>query len=260
MDILCTTDLTPASDAALRTAVSIARRAGSAVTLLHVLPERAGPAEEARVTALMDHTIAAQKAAGLCRVLILHGPFMERIAEESANHDLVVMGTHGPRGIRQKLFGADILKLVRQLAVPALVVQEHSPADRTLEHMVMPVAAHTDVDRLVEMVCALARLHGSEVHVYQLLRPNEDPSEDLLRNKQAMLDLLRREGIRYQLVEEPVTAFSIGFALATIAYAERIGAGLIAIMAHASDEYRYIADAEKERMLTNEPGVPVLCA
>ena len=61
-------------------------------------------------------------------------------------------------------------------------------------------------------------------------------------------------------VEDDETSFSIGFAVQTIAYADRIGAGCIAIMSMASDEYRYIADAEKERMLTNEPGIPVLCA
>ncbi|HNR56109.1 MAG TPA: hypothetical protein PKJ19_13145, partial [Flavobacteriales bacterium] len=59
---------------------------------------------------------------------------------------------------------------------------------------------------------------------------------------------------------EPSTSFSIGFAQATIDYAEKVGAGALAIMAHASDEYRYIADAEKERMLTNTPRIPVLCA
>jgi hypothetical protein len=54
--------------------------------------------------------------------------------------------------------------------------------------------------------------------------------------------------------------FSVGFAEPTIRYAQRIDAGCIAIMAHASDELRYLADAEKERMLTNEPGIPVLSA
>jgi hypothetical protein len=54
--------------------------------------------------------------------------------------------------------------------------------------------------------------------------------------------------------------FSMGFAEQTIRYAQEIGAGCIAIMAKASAEYSYIADAEKERMLANEARVPVLCA
>ncbi|MEO5584342.1 MAG: hypothetical protein ABIQ75_02715, partial [Flavobacteriales bacterium] len=71
---------------------------------------------------------------------------------------------------------------------------------------------------------------------------------------------LKKEGIAIKTVEEPSTSFSVGFSWPTIDYAKRVGAGCIAIMSVASDEYRYIADAEKERLLTNEPGIPVLCA
>jgi len=88
----------------------------------------------------------------------------------------------------------------------------------------------------------------------------EEPSEELLANKAKMLERIQAEGLRFVEVNEPSTAFSIGFADATIRYAERVGAGAIAIMAHASDEYRYIADAEKERLLANAPCIPVLCA
>jgi hypothetical protein len=74
-----------------------------------------------------------------------------------------------------------------------------------------------------------------------------------------MLQRLEREGLRHLEVNEPSTVFSIGFAEPTIRYAEKVGAGCIAIMSHASDEYRYMADAEKERMLTNAAKIPVLC-
>lgn len=75
-----------------------------------------------------------------------------------------------------------------------------------------------------------------------------------------MVEWLGKEGIAVKTVEEPSTSFSVGFSWPTIDYAKRVGAGCIAIMSVASDEYRYIADAEKERLLTNEPGIPVLCA
>ena len=110
------------------------------------------------------------------------------------------------------------------------------------------------------MVVALAKGFAADVHVYQLVRPGESPSPELLANKQKMIARLQSEGLRHEAVNEPSTAFSIGFADATIRYAERVGAGAIAIMAHASDEYRYIADAEKERLLANAPCIPVLCA
>ncbi|MDQ3100345.1 MAG: hypothetical protein M3R08_03085, partial [Bacteroidota bacterium] len=66
-----------------------------------------------------------------------------------------------------------------------------------------------------------------------------------------MLDRLGASGVRVKEVNEPSNSPSVGFAGPTLEYAERIGAGCIAIMCHASKEYRYMADAEKERMLTN---------
>jgi len=124
----------------------------------------------------------------------------------------------------------------------------------------MPVASHSEIDRLLDAVCMLAKAWGAEVQVFQLMRPGESPSDDLLRNKLRMLERLQREGIAHVEANEPSTRFSIGFAPATIEYASKVKAGCIAIMSHASEEYRYIADAEKERILANEPGIPVLCA
>ena len=157
------------------------------------------------------------------------------------------------------LFGADILKLVRHVVTPSFVVQEGVATDNIFQHIVMPVAAHSDIDRLLDIVCILAKAFASDVHVYQLMRPLEEPSQELLANKLKMLTRLQAEGVRHVEVNAPSTAFSIGFAEPTIRYAESIGSGCIAIMADASDEYRYIADAEKERLLTNDALIPVLC-
>ena len=124
----------------------------------------------------------------------------------------------------------------------------------------LPVAGHADIDRLLSTVCFLARTYAAEVHVYQLMRPNESPSDMLLANKSTMLERLRQEGVQHVEVNDPSKMFSIGFAEPTIQYADRIGANCIAIMGKASDEYRYMADAEKERILANEAHIPVLCA
>ena len=260
-DILCATDLTPASDHAVRASRLLAERLGTNVTLLHVLnkDERSSDAKE-KVLRTMHAQVSKADGAGNMTPKLLEGDFMRVIVDESENlHSLLVLGTHGPRGIRQKLFGADILKLVRHVVTPSFVVQEGVATDNIFQHIVMPVAAHSDIDRLLDIVCILAKAFASDVHVYQLMRPLEEPSEELLANKLKMLTRLQAEGVRHVEVNAPSTAFSIGFAEPTIRYAESIGSGCIAIMADASDEYRYIADAEKERLLTNDALIPVLC-
>lgn len=260
-DLLCATDLTPAADKAVRAAVMFAERLGTKVTLLHVLTkdERTAAGTETVLDTMAAQTIRAGGSA-VVNPKLLEGNFMDRIAEETAkDHSMMVLGTHGPRGIRQTLLGADILKLVRRSAVPCFVVQEESNLEQVLQKIVMPVAAHSDIDRLLTVVAALAKAFAAEVHIFQLMRPGEEASDDLLDNKLRMIRFFESEGVRHKEVNSPSTIFSIGFAEPTINYAKEIGAGCIAIMAHASDEYRYIADAEKERMLANDARIPVLC-
>lgn len=261
-DLLCTTDLTPASETALVHALAIGDRLGARVTLLHVLAKAERDDERRRlVRETMERQIEKAGGNDRVRILLTEGDFMDDIATESASgHGLMVVGTHGPHGLRQSLFGADILKLVRRASTPSFVVQEASNVDRGMARIVLPVASHATIGRLLDAVCELARGYASEVHVYQLMRPGEQPSDELLQNKLTMLQRLDEEGIRRVEANVPQSGFSVGFSGPTIAYAKEIGAGAIAIMAHASEEYRYIADAEKERILANEARIPVLCA
>jgi len=259
-DILCTHDLTAVSDAALAYALPLADRAGLSVTVLHVVDAGTAESEHAALRDRLRRSVERIGGSEQVAIKVVEGRYIQAIADESSKeHSLAVVGTHGPKGLRQNLFGADILKLVRSMHIPTMVVQEGTDLDMRLDRIVLPVAAHADIGKLLDAVCLLAKLHGSEVHIYQLVRPKEEPSVELLNNKLVMLERFEQEGIPCVQANEPSSTFSVGFAGPTALYAKRIGAGCIAIMSHASDEYRYIADAEKERMLTNEACIPVLC-
>lgn len=261
-DILCPTDFTAAASSAQRYATVIAAKTGASITLLHVLDKhhhesaaladassRMGTAAEA-----LPNTVKVNE------VFREGDPLKQIIAETQQGHGLMVVGTHGPKGLRQSLLGADILKLVRQVKVPSLVVQAESPTIPVMDRILLPVAGHDDIHVLLDAVCSLARAFGSVVHVFQVMRPGEQPSDQLLKNKVLMLDRLEKDGIQRIESNVPSTVFSMGFAEQTLRFAQEIGAGCIAIMARASDDYRWIADAEKERLLVNDHSIPVLCA
>lgn len=260
-NILCPTDLSATSLTGLHYADLVASRYAGSITLLHVLTkqELKGDSRETAMKAMEQQRSVVKHAP--VELKYMEGEFIHEIAEESAKeHGLMVCATHGLRGLRQSLFGTDILKLVRRVEIPSLVVQQHSPLSNDLRIIVMPVAAHEHLEKLLAAVSRLARAFGSTVHIHQVDRPGEELSAELLTNRTRMTEWLSREQVPHLVVEEVPEQFSIGFAQSTIDYAERIGAGCIAIMSIPSEEYRFIADAEKERMLTNEPGIPVLCA
>ena len=260
-NILCPSDLTETSMVGVAYAEHLAHRLGGSVTLLHVMDRHEKRDDGGALVReeLEEQRSSISKVGATAHVR--SGEFMEGIAEESRNgHALMVCATHGIRGLRQSLFGPDIIKLVRKVAIPSLVVHKNSPLQNDFGTIVMPVAGHTDIGKLLDAVCLLAGKFGSNVHIFQVGRPGEQPSDALVRNKQLMMERLASEGIPAREAKVPIQGFSVGFSQSTLAYARGVGAGCIAIMSVASDEYRYIADAEKERLLTNEQGIPVLCA
>jgi nucleotide-binding universal stress UspA family protein len=260
-DILCPTDFTPAAASAQRYATAIAAGSGSSITLLHVLDKHHHESDalanaSAQMGSAADQLVHSVKVNEVFRE---GDPLKQIIAESSKGHAIMVVGTHGPKGLRQSLLGADILKLVRNVSVPSLVVQADSSAETRIDRILLPVAGHANITGLLNAVCYLAKSFSAEVHIFQVIRPGEQPSDQLLTNKLAMIERLDAEGIARVEANVPTNVFSMGFAEQTIRYAQEIGAGCIAVMAKASDDYRYIADAEKERLLMNAPCIPVLC-
>ncbi len=260
-NILCPTDLSPIALMGVHYADVLATRLEGSITLLHVLSKQELKGDSRlHAKMAMDQQRSEVKTAPV-DLKYLEGEFIREIARESTkDHRLMVCATHGLRGRRQSLFGADILKLVRRVEIPTVVVQGHSPESNDFKVIVMPVASHEHIDKLLTAISALAKAFNSTVHIHHVIRPGESASTELLANKVRMMEWLEREDVEYVEVEEPAERYSVGFAMATITYAERVKAGCIAMMSMPSEEYRYIADAEKERLLMNEPGIPVLCA
>ncbi len=262
MKLLCPTDFTLAADIALSYAGHIANRSSGEVTMLHAYEKKGKAVEATDLAKAHAATMESMTRAGArCTPLLREGAYMKEIAAESANgYGMMVVGTHGVQGLRQELLGSDMLRLVRTVAVASLVVQVYSPREVRMDRILMPVAGHDDISPLLKAVTTLARTCGAHVVVYQQLTEGQSTSNKLLRNKLQMMEHLAKAGIAHSEVNEPVEKFYEGFGLRTIRYARNNNVDCIAIMAQASGDHKKIADKEKQEMLTNEKGIPVLCA
>ncbi|HEX4445803.1 MAG TPA: universal stress protein [Polyangiaceae bacterium] len=138
--ILVPTDFTETSDLAIDWTIALARRLGSRVTLMHsyeipivgfpdgalvATPDVATQLAEASRTAL-DNAVA--KRQGL--EVEVDGILREGIAWEQINRvademavDLVVIGTHGRRGLARALLGSVAEKVVRTAHVPVTLIR-----------------------------------------------------------------------------------------------------------------------------------------
>ena len=142
--IIVPVDGSDASNLALDAALRIARDAGGQVRLVHVVEEMAylsggsaygaysadmlGIMRDAGSTILSDALGRAQ-AAGVAADTQLYDKLGDRLSEvvadiaQSWNADLVVVGTHGRRGMRRLLLGSGAEQIIRTAPVPVLVIR-----------------------------------------------------------------------------------------------------------------------------------------
>jgi nucleotide-binding universal stress UspA family protein len=141
--LLVPIDGSPTADKALDEAIRLASSSGAKVTLLHVMDAlshmtgfESGTLYAEQILPLMRSAgenllaQAGQKvlAQGLqveC-ILITEGPgrVFEHVAEHARNNnvDLIVLGSHGRRGMGRALLGSDAEQIIRHAPVPVLVV------------------------------------------------------------------------------------------------------------------------------------------
>jgi nucleotide-binding universal stress UspA family protein len=125
-------------------ALALARRLGSSLVLLHVIDivpismEMASPqAWEAVTTGLRDlgrevleRCRQAASDRGVASESHLVEPAAERVADAIVDQalahrcSLIVMGTHGRRGVRHALIGSDAERVLRQSPLPVLLVRQ----------------------------------------------------------------------------------------------------------------------------------------
>jgi nucleotide-binding universal stress UspA family protein len=144
--ILVAVDGSPASGKGLREAIRLARTEGAQLVIVHVVDEYPGfglldamlpgapgadlvPALRAAGKKVLAKAVAvAQKqnvrAKGVLGEM-LSGPAAGPIVREArkVGADLIVLGTHGRRGLRRLVLGSDAEQVVRTASVPVLLVR-----------------------------------------------------------------------------------------------------------------------------------------
>jgi nucleotide-binding universal stress UspA family protein len=136
------TDLGEASEAAARVATSLARGQNASLSFLHVyvLPTTVYGAYPMLVSAVPSDEVQKAAEGALAewmrrfegpaahKSLVRPGDPADTILEEikSSNADLLVVGTHGRRGVSRVFLGSTAEKLVRLSPIPVLTIREQA--------------------------------------------------------------------------------------------------------------------------------------
>jgi nucleotide-binding universal stress UspA family protein len=146
--ILVPVDGSPTSDKALAAAIQMAQAFGARLRLIHIMEETAyltgydpfgGYAGDLiRIMResgekILEQGMTAAQAAGLAVDTVLFDDLGQRLGEAVANGaklwnaDLIVVGTHGRRGMGRLLMGSGAEQIIRQAPIPVLVVRAAGP-------------------------------------------------------------------------------------------------------------------------------------
>lgn len=149
--ILIPTDGSSGAEEAVRQGLELAKLAGSEVTFMHVLenPLTAGYATpetlpysaqlyedlKASGVELLERAVQRAEGKGLkaAGVLVESGDPVQAINAAEADHDLVVMGTHGRRGFNRWVFGSVAEGALRQSTKPYLLIRGEDKAKASKE-------------------------------------------------------------------------------------------------------------------------------
>lgn len=230
MRVLHPTDFSRTSEAAFATAVDVARRQGAELHLLHVAPTFGeDPLHSAYMAALDERrfykelqdeadarmvALIQAHAAGDIRIkrVHTHGPSPAPLILDYASNeqiDLIVLGTHGRRGLRRFLLGSVAEEVIRGSASDVLAVRQHE-ATHTYSRLLVPVDLSPASAPQVRAAATFARLYKAELDLlyvlpepplpawgvdaevlYGLMPERKQEASRMLEN---MADLLRKEG------------------------------------------------------------------
>jgi nucleotide-binding universal stress UspA family protein len=248
--ILVPTDLSAFGDLALRYALLFREKLGAKLTFLYA-DEISWLAEEHPIGYYFENVSEAKKA--LLRRLhdyaAKHSPDVATLfvddAPETAivqtardiNADLIIMGTHGRRGIRRAILGSVAEYVLRETDVPVLTVNPSKfrpDAVAGIRTILCPVN-FTDVARTaLEKASDLAKTFDAQLVVMHVCEGKEPPvSSDVQNEFRAWVNPLVRANTRYSEVVVHGDA-----AAAVLAVADQIDADLLVIGA----KHRRFAD------------------
>jgi nucleotide-binding universal stress UspA family protein len=146
-------DFTQVAENALGHAAKIGRSVGGEICLLHIVDENIKPRQEGEKKTLLRHIADEGNAKYNIAVTaqVKKGSIFNSIAEfvNSHNAELVVMGTHGMKGM-QKITGSWALKVIVKSKVPFIVIQDPPPDQERYHNIVFPIDLNFAVKYLIQ--------------------------------------------------------------------------------------------------------------
>jgi nucleotide-binding universal stress UspA family protein len=171
--------------------------------------------------------------------------------------DLVIMGTHGLRGM-QFITGGRAMRIVTSSSIPFIVVQEKGIGPEGYDDIVVPLDLSKETKQKLKLVSDMAKYFKSRIHLISPDEKDEFLKKQLERNINFSREFLEEKGIKYTVKIKGKS--ESGFSKAVIEHAKECNADLICIVnLYEKSLMGMIGGKYEQRIITNEHQIPVMC-
>lgn len=251
-------DFTEKADNALAHAVKMAKVLDNSITLLHIV-KKEKEIEEA-LTRLNDTALQANEKYGVAtNAVVKEGTIFTTIGEytkENEDINLVIMGTHGMKGM-QKLTGSWALKVIVSSFAPFIVVQDPPTEKISYDKIVFPVNFKNENREKLIWAIYFGKIFKAKI----LFIKQEVSDKNLVKKVNQNLTFARKYLSKYNVEYDIATAEKSGnFAEATIKYAKDVEADMMLIMTTKNiGTIDYVMGASEQFIIANTARIPVMC-
>lgn len=253
--ILVPYDFTEVTFNAAAHAVNLSKVLNTNITLLHIV-KKDSEIQEAEKKLKEDASKVEKKLGVKPEVLVKEGTIFKTINEvsEELENALVVMGTHGMKGM-QKLTGSWALKVIVGSRVPFLVVQE-PPQKNDYTKIVFPVDFKSENKEKLRWAEYMSRFFKTKVFLFSSTSKDGAVDGRTKANVVFCKNFLEEKSIDYELI---LSKHKTSFSQETVDFAKNNQADLIIIMTTRDIAFHdYVLGAQEQYIIANSAKVPVM--
>lgn len=168
--------------------------------------------------------------------------------------DLIMMGTHGAKGLEEILIGSNAQQLVSRGPCPVITFQPETRKPG-FSNIVLPIERSRHSREKVDLAIHLAVLCQSNIHILGLLDNDDKVENDKL---QVVLDQVQKAVDRAEISFTRHTVKGKNIASEAMKYADRIDADLIMVLAEDESVLGRFDLGPFSRHIVNHSSIPVM--
>ncbi len=253
--ILVPYDFTDISMHAVEHALSLSKHNSLSVSLLNIVKKETD-IESITLKLSREAEIMSEKLGVKPLTYVREGNIFKTINQvaEELNATMVVMGTHGIKGL-QKLTGSWALKVIVGSKIPYFVVQQ-PPSDAIEKKIVFPVDYKTENKEKLIWADFISKFLKIKIYLFSTSAKDGVVEPRTKANLVFCKNFLTEKGIDYEL---SLSDGGGSFSQETLDFANNIGADAIIIMTTRDIAFHdYVLGANEQQLIANSSKVPVM--